>query len=435
MTTKSVTAWHSAQGNPLFRSPALAFSRFSTLLSVLALSLATGAPSQEDWPQFRGPDGQGHSSARHLPIEWTYSKNVAWKTPIPGLGWSSPALRNGRLYVTTAMLGEDKSISLRALCLQALSGEILWNKEIFSGVAGYVHSKNSHASPTPLLEGERLYVHFGAQGTACLDLTGEVLWRNTELNYPPVHGGGGSPILVDDALIFSCDGASDPFVVALDKSTGKILWKVSRQTDANKKFSFSTPLLIKVNGKKQVVSPGSNAICAYDPATGREIWRVHYDGYSVIPCPVYGHGLVFTSTSFDHPVVMAIRPDGQGDVTATHVAWTSNRSAPNTPSLLLVGDELYMVADSGIASCLDAQTGRAYWQERIGGNCSASPVAAEGRIYIQNEEGVGVVLKAGKEFQKLSSNPLGERSLASYAVGDGALFIRTAQHLYRIQNK
>ncbi len=330
-------------------------------------------------------------------------------------------------------MGEAKTLSLRALCLAASSGQVIWDTEIFSVTAGSVHNKNSQASPTPLVEDGRLYVHFGPNGTACLDLEGKVLWRNTELKYPPVHGSGGSPILVDNALIFSCDGASDPFVVALQKTSGKVLWKVNRQTDAKKYFSFSTPLLITVNGRKQVISPCSNAVCAYDPANGREIWRVLYDGYSVIPRPVYGHGLLYISTGFDHPVLMAIRPDGQGDVTGTHVAWTFSRSAPNTPSLLLAGDELYMVADSGIASCLDARTGHPHWQERVGGNYSASPVYAESRIYLQNEEGMGVVLKAGKEFQKLASNPLGERSLASYAVGDGALFIRTALHLYRIQ--
>ena len=413
--------------------PVSPFSRLSIFICLLVFTLVVPAPAREDWPEFRGPDGQGHSTASNLTVEWSESKNVAWKTPIPGLGWSSPVLREGRVYLTTAVLGDGKSLSLRALCLQAQTGEILWDKEVFGGVAGKVHDKNSHASPTPLVEGERLYVHFGPQGTACLDLAGTILWRNTELKYPPVHGGGGSPIVVDQMLIFSCDGASDPFVVALDNRSGKIIWKVKRQSNAERKFSFSTPLLITVKGKKQVISPTSNAVCAYEPETGREIWRVRYDGYSVVPRPVYGHGLLYISTGFDHPVVMAIKPDGQGDLTDTNVVWTSNRGGPSTPSLLLAGEELYMVSDSGMASCLDARTGHPYWQERLGCGCSASPIYAEGRIYIQTEDGIGLVLKAGKEFQKLASNPLGERSLASYAAGDSALFIRTAHHLYRIQ--
>jgi outer membrane protein assembly factor BamB len=296
-----------------------------------------------------------------------------------------------------------------------------------------IHSKNSHASPTPLIADRRVYVHFGHQGTACLDLDGKVLWRSASLSYPPVHGSGGSPILAGDALVFSCDGASDPFVVALDKNTGNVLWKTARNTTAKKTFSFSTPLLITVNGRQQVISPGSGMVGAFDPKTGQEIWRVRYgEGYSVIPRPVFGQGLAFIATGFDQPMVMAIRPGGQGDVTETHVAWTLKKSAPNTPSLVLAGEKLYMVSDGGIASCVDAKTGRVHWQERIGGNYSASPIHAGGRIYFQNEEGTGVVVKASEEFQKLASNTLSERTLASYAVADEALFIRTDKHLYKV---
>jgi outer membrane protein assembly factor BamB len=325
-------------------------------------------------------------------------------------------------------------MSLHALCLDESSGKTLWDAEVFGGrQASHIHSKNSHASPTPLVADGRVYVHFGHQGTACLDVEGTVLWRNTTLAYPPVHGSGGSPILVGDALVFSCDGASDPFVVALDRNTGKVLWKTRRTTTAKKTFSFSTPLLITVNGQQQVISPGSGMVGAFDPKTGREIWRVRYgEGYSVIPRPVFGQGLIFIATGFDQPTVMAIRPGGHGDVTETHVAWTLKKSAPNTPSLMLVDEELYMVSDGGIASCVDAKTGRVHWQERIGGNYSASPIYADGRIYFQNEEGAGVVVKASDEFQKLANNTLGERTLASYAVADDALFIRTDKHLYKV---
>jgi outer membrane protein assembly factor BamB len=250
-----------------------------------------------------------------------------------------------------------------------------------------------------------------------------------------VHGNGSSPILVDDALIFNCDGASEPFVVALDKNTGTVLWKTKRETSAKKKFSFSTPLSVNFDGRTEVITPGSGAVCSLDPKTGREIWRVRYgEGYSVIPRPVYGQGLIFVVSGFDRPAVLAIRPGGKGDVTETHVAWTLTKGAPNTPSLLLVGEELYMVSDGGIASCVDARTGRVHWQERLGGNYSASPIQADGRIYFQNEEGTAVVIRAGKEFVRLATNSLGERTLASYAVTDGALFVRTDQHLYRVQS-
>ena len=401
------------------------------LLLTLTASFSAHA---ESWPEFRGPTGQGHSTARHLPLEWSGTKNVAWKQPLSGTGWSSPVLRDGRLYLTSAVPHDGGNQSLQTLCLDAASGKTLWSTEVFATLISKGHQKNSQASPTPILEGKRLYVHFGHLGTACLDLAGKVVWRNIEIKYSPVHGNGGSPILVDQALVFSCDGGSDPFIIALDKTTGKVLWKTNRATDNPRKFSFSTPLLITVNGKKQIISPGSGAVCAFDPQTGKEIWRARYgEGYSVIPRPVFGHGLLFIGTGYDRPTVVAVRPDGLGDVTDTHIVWTLTKGAPNTPSLLLVGDELYMVSDAGIGSCVDAKTGNVHWQERLGGNYSASPIFADGRIYFQNEEGVGVVIKPGKTFQKLAENPLGERTLASYAVDDGALFIRTQENLFRIK--
>ncbi len=296
------------------------------------------------------------------------------------------------------------------------------------------HAKNSHASPTPLVYDGRVYVHFGHSGTACLDTEGKILWKNDSLRYSPVHGNGGSPILVDDRLIFSCDGSSNPFIVALNKDTGKLVWKTPRSVTASKKFSFHTPLLITVAGKKQVISTGSEAVCAYDPASGKEIWKVRHSGYSVIPRPVYGHGLVYICTGYNTPSLLAIKPDGKGDVTATHVAWTVKRNVPHTASLLLQGDELYMVSDSGTVSCLDAKTGEVVWSERFAGsNYSASPLLIDGKIYLQSEAGVGTVLKAGRKFEQLARNPLKERSLASFAVVDGALFIRTEEHLYRFE--
>ncbi|MCH8047877.1 MAG: PQQ-binding-like beta-propeller repeat protein [Planctomycetes bacterium] len=405
------------------------------LLTLITTSLPATAA---DWTEFRGPSGQGLATAKNLPLEWNAKKNVAWKIPLPGKGWSSPVLAKGRLYLTTAVPVEsskENDMTLRALCVDAKSGRLLWNVLVFDqdgAKAPRIQGKNSHASPTPLIEGNRLYVHFGHQGTACLDTAGKVLWRNRELKYPPNHGNGSSPILVDGAIVLSCDGSRDPFLAALDARTGKLRWKSLRKTTATRKFSFCTPLVITVDGKQQIISPGSDTVGAFDPQTGREIWRVTYIGYSVVPRPVFGHGLVFISTSFNTPQVMAIRPDGQGDVTKTHVAWTLKKGAPHTPSLLLVGEELYLVSDRGIASCLDAVTGKVHWQERVEGNYSASPIYAQGRIYLQSERGRGIVLAAETKFRKLADNPLEERTLASYAVDDDALFIRTAEHLYRI---
>jgi outer membrane protein assembly factor BamB len=408
-------------------------------LLILTAVLATSALVRgDDWPEFRGPTGQGHAPGR-LPIEWGPQHNVAWKQALPGAGWSSPIVWKDRLYLTTAVpIGDNGDQSLRALCLDATKGKMLWDREVFrqdGATAPAIHAKNGHASPTPLTDGQRLYVHFGHQGSAALDLQGQVLWRQTELSYRPVHGNGGSPILVDDALVFSCDGSNSQFVIALDAATGTVRWKTPRRTEAIKKFAFATPLLITVGDRRQIISQGAGLVGAYEPTTGKEIWRVRYgDGYSVVPRPVYAQGLVFVCTGYDEPGLLAIRPDGQGDVTDSHVAWRRIRGGvPLNPSPLLVGEELYLISDLGVATCLEAKTGKVHWQERVGGAYSAAPLFGDGRIYLQSEAGAAVVIQAGKTFVSLARNNLGERVLASYAVADGALFIRGERHLFRIQ--
>jgi outer membrane protein assembly factor BamB len=372
-----------------------------------------------------------------LPTTWGPDTNVVWKQAIPGAGWSSPVVCRGRVYLTTAVpVAGSRDQSLQALCLHAKSGKVLWTREVFhqdGATAPRIHTKNSHASPTPLTDGHRLYVHFGHQGTACLDLAGKVLWRNTDFKYRPVHGAGGSPIIVKDLLIFSADGADTQRLIALLRDSGKVCWQTERKAEHYKKFSFGTPLLIDVAGRPLVVSPCSGAVCAYDPATGQEVWRVLTEGYSVVPRPVFGHGLVYVATGYERPELLAIRPDGKGDVTDTHVAWRTARAVPLNPSPLLAGDELYLVSDGGVASCLDARTGKVHWRERVGGSHSASPLLAGGKVYFQDEEGTGTVIKAGRTFEQLARNALGERTLASYAAADGALFIRTERHLYKIQ--
>lgn len=407
-------------------------------LCLLLLLLATAAPAlaTQDWPEFRGPTAQGHATARNVPVKWDATTNVRWKVPVPGEGWSSPVVVAGRIYLTTA-LNEADGPSLRALCFAADDGRLVWDREVIRAPAAATkefHKKNSHASPTPIVRDGVIYVHFGHMGTAALDLAGQVLWRQTGISYPPMHGNGGSPALVGDTLVFSCDGKSEPFLVGLDARTGRERWRTPRHTTAKSKFSFSTPLAIEVDGATQVISPASGFLGAYDPKDGREIWRARYgEGYSVITRPIYAQGLLFVSSSFNKPVLYAVRPQGaQGDVTDTHVAWSYPKAAPNTPSLLAVGDEVYMVSDGGIATCLDLRTGQVHWTERIGGNYSASPIAAEGRIYFQDEAGLGTVLQPGKTFTVLAKNDLGEPTLASPAVIDGALFLRSKSHLWRI---
>lgn len=409
------------------------------LFAVFLLIPSTLVSANEaDWPQFRGPTGQGLSAAKNVPIEWSAEKSVAWKVEVPGSGWSSPVLAGGRLYLTVAVSGADNTEpTLHAICLDASNGQTLWDTEVFRPGAseyGIAHKKNSPASSTPIVTSDRLYVHFGHMGTAALDLSGKVVWRQNDLKYMPVHGNGGSPILIDGALVFNCDGQSDPFVAALDAKTGELRWKTSRNSLAKKQFSFSTPLAITVDGATQIVSAGSGFVAGYDPREGREVWRVSYgEGYSVVPRPVFAHGLVFVASGFEQPDLYAISPDGaEGDVTETHVAWTHHKGVPHTASMLVVGDELYFASDAGIATCADARTGEVHWSERLGGGFSASPVAAEGRIYFQNETGIGYVVKAVRQFELLATNDLGERTLASYALSDGALFIRSETHLWKI---
>jgi outer membrane protein assembly factor BamB len=262
------------------------------------------------------------------------------------------------------------------------------------------------------------------------------VWRQSSVTYHPQHGNGGSPLLTDGELVFSCDGTENPFVVALDNKTGEVRWKTDRNTKASRKFSFCTPTLIDVEGAKQVILPGSGFVGAYDPKDGREIWRVGYDeGFSVVPRPVYSNGLLFISSGFMRPVVYAIDPKGaSGDVTDTHVVWKHEKGGPLTPSMLAVGEDLYFVSDNGVATSVEAKTGKQNWTKRLGGDFSASPVFAEGRVYFENEAGVTTVVKAAKEYEAVATNDLGERMLASPAVVDGAMILRTENNLWRIQN-
>jgi outer membrane protein assembly factor BamB len=395
---------------------------------ILAAMLGLTAPAE--WPQFRGPSGQGRSSASGLPLRWSESQNITWKAAIPGEGWSSPVISDGQIWLTAATEG---GASLRAIALDQQTGRILHNVEVFrlSGPPR-IHEKNSYASPTPILEPGRVYVHFGTLGTAALNRSGEVIWRNQQLRYAHGHGGGGSPELAGDRLVISCDGTDQQYVVALDKGTGEILWKTARRGGA---MAYTTPLAIPRGGGRQIVSPGANQAVSYDLASGRELWSVDYEGFSGVPRPVFAHGMVYVTSGFYDPVLMAIRPDGSGDVTKTHVTWQARRGVPLTPSPLVEGGELYMVSDNGIASCLDAKTGAEIWRQRLGGGFSASPVSAEGRIYFLNESGEATVVRAGRSFERLANNQLEGRTLASPAIEGRAIYLRTDSHLYRIEEQ
>lgn len=395
----------------------------------------------ENWPEFRGPTGQGTSAAIGLPVTWDATRGVAWRIAIEGRGWSSPVLHEGRIYLSTAVpTANADEQSLQAVCIDAANGTKVWQREIFRQpmtADASIHTKNSFASPTPLVRGQRLYVHFGPNGTAALDIDGNLIWANRDIRYDARHGGGGSPIASGELLVFNCDGVEQPFVVALSLDSGEERWRTYRPDMEPERFSFSTPLEIEVRGKRQIVGPGSRYVCSYDPASGSELWRVGYPRkWSVIPRPVYAHGLVFVCTGYEGPAeLLAIWPDGKGDVTETHVAWRTDKHVPHTPSPLIVGNQLFMITDNGIATCRDVMTGDLRWRKRLRGAYSASPIYADGRIYFPNEEGLCSVVAASDEFEQLAENDVGEPTLASYAVDDGALLIRTAEHLFRIDSR
>jgi outer membrane protein assembly factor BamB len=397
---------------------------------VFGVAIALGATAlAEEWPQFRGPGGQGHSAERGVPLDWSPTRNVLWKAAVPGRGWSSPIVAGGRVWLTTATEGRDGA--LRLLAYEVESGREALNVEVFRiENARLLNEKNSHASPTPVAHGNRVYVHFGDQGTAALTMDGRVLWK-TRLAHQTQHGGGASPIIHGELLIVNCDGADAAFVVALDKNSGKVRWKTWRPQPWSQ--AYTTPLVIRHDGEEQLISVGASHAVAYEPQTGKVIWRVTYPGgFSNVPRPITAHGFVYITTGFHQPSLLAIRPGGNGDVTRTHVAWSLGRGVSLTPSPLIVGDELYMVSDAGVVSCVDAKTGAVVWQQRLRGAFSASPVFVDGRVYFQSEDGVTTVIAPGRELKTLAVNTLEEPTLASMAVASGSLFMRTASHLFRI---
>lgn len=438
----------------------------STGLFLAAALVVVGAePTGVEWPQFRGPSGQGVVAEAKVPLQWSESQNVKWSTPIPGTAWSSPVVQGNEVWLTTAI--EQKptpeqiekqfqasgltrkdferrqvsgNLSLRALCLDRRDGSVRHDYEMhFSEAPEAIHIGNSYASPTPVLEQGRLYGHF-QQATVCLDTTtGKVLWtRQIPVEYSV--GAGSSPIVYDDLLILICDGIDTQFVLALNKTTGETVWKTARPgfrtTDGQQQKAFATPLIIRHADRDQLIAPGAQWFIAYDPRTGEELWRVdHGSGFSNVPRPLYADGMVYLCTGFGTKELWAVRVDGQGDVTQTHVAWKERSQIPTNPSPILVGDLVFVVSDTGVASCLDARTGQSHWKERLGGNHSASPVAVGDRVYFFSQEGETKVIRAATQFEELAVNQLNGRIMASPAVLAEGMVLRTATHLYFLADR
>ncbi|MDH3585181.1 MAG: PQQ-binding-like beta-propeller repeat protein, partial [Phycisphaerae bacterium] len=413
------------------------------LVVLLAIPPASAAAA-DSWPSFRGPGSRGHAAASGLPSTWGEKKNVKWKTAIHGRAWSSPVILGDQIWLTTATPDGRK---LSVLCVNRADGKILLDRVLFN-VADpqFAHKFNTYASPSPVIEAGRVYVTFGSPGTACLDTKSfKVLWERTDFVCNHFRGSGSSPLLYGEKLIMNYDGSDHQFVVALDKNTGKTIWRQKRSIDyqdinpktgkpdrdGDWRKAYSTPVIARFDGGDPVMlSLGSKALYAYEPDTGKEIWRVEERGnHSGGATPVVGHGLIFMPLGYSKGHLIAVRGGGES---ADRVAWRTKRAAPKKPSVLLIDDLIYMVDDIGIASCLDAKSGAEIWKERIGGNYSASPLYADGRIYFFSEEGKTTVIAPGREFKKLATNQLEEGFMASPAVAGKALYLRTKKALYRI---
>lgn len=421
-------------------------SRLSSLRSsarVLALiAIAAGiegsraAEHLPEWPGYRGPTGDGHAVAENLPVDLNDPRRLAWKTLIPGQGWSTPVVCGPQIWLTTAT---PDGTSLRAVCVHRDTGAIERDIEVFAIPTPIeIHKKNSHASPTPVIEPGRLYVNFGTNGTAAIDTaTGAILWRDQSHALEHYVGPGSSPIVYGDLLILTCDGADVQYSVALDKETGQERWKTPRsgalRDNPDVRKSFSTPTVVRVADHDELITPAADHVYAYEPATGRELWQMDYDGFSVVPRPVAAHGLVFVCTGFNTPRLLAIRPGGSGRLTADSLAWEEKSQIPANPSPLVVGDELYVISDRGVATCFDARSGRELWRHRVGGNYSASPLFADGKIFFASEEGVVTVIEPGKTYREIGQSDLGCRIMASPIAFGSALVIRTADDLRRYQ--
>jgi len=434
------------------------------LLMAVILNRAVISSAQDEWPQFRGPDGQGHTEAIGLPITWSETENVVWKTATPGEGHSSPVISENQIWLTTAITKalapeEEKerlaklknsnelklsgALTLQAICVNRESGVIEKTIDLFEvSEPEPKHSLNSYASPTPVISGDKLFCHFGTYGTAAIDRnSGNILWKNDSLKIDHQNGPGSSPVVWHDKVIIHFDGMDDQFIAALDANTGEVAWRTSRSGEMDKtpelKKAYGTPLLLSVKGRMLVISPAANWVYAYDADTGSEVWKAAYGqlGFSTVPRPVASDDTVYIATSYMQSRLVAVRFDGEGDVTETHITWKSDKQIPQKPSLILCDNRLYFVSDRGIVRCVNPTTGKDIWFERLSGDYSASPIESEGHLYFCGQNGTCTVLQAGAEYKELAKNTLEADFMASPAVAGKALFLRSTTHLYRIEQR
>ena len=427
------------------------------LFLLILPALLSGA---ESWPQWRGPEANGHAGKAGYPSEWNKVKNVAWKSVLPGRGHSSPVHDGDTIWVTTAIetpaseaekkerLKANKGlatvtvlskVSLRALRIDPKSGKVVKNVEIFGKKQPqWVHKLNSYASPTPVIEDGKVYFHFGAYGNACIDAkTGKILWKNDDKALWVMHenGPGSSPLVWDDLMIFHLDGSDKQHVVALYKDSGKIAWKTKRSGELREnpqlQKSYSTPIVETFNGKPVLISCGADWVYGYDPRNGKELWKIKYGhlGFSNVARPITGHGMIYLSTCFMKAEILAFRYEG---LKTPELAWRLDRG-PKMPSPILVGNELYVVNDGGILTCVDALSGDLHWRERLDGEFSSSPTYAGGLLYFSDRNGVTTVIKPGKSLRVVGKNELdGTAHMASFAALGKSFLVRTEEALYRV---
>ena len=419
-----------------------AFMSVKIQLPIILVILLLGFPrlvqsqSNNSWTDYRGPDKNGHSQAVGVPVRWSESDGIAWRSEVPGSGWSSPLILNGQVWLTTA---EENGHQLSALCYDLETGKPVKKILVFRKDSVQAqHPLNSFASPTPAIEDGRIYVHFGAYGTAALDTrSGKILWKREDIHCEHEVGPGSSPIIWRDLLIFHMDGTDVQYVIALDKNTGKTHWKKERGLDFSElrfdeKKAFYTPIIHEIGGREQLISPGPHAVMGYDPASGEQLWIARYKGFSGSARPLIVDNKLFINTGFGMSSLVAFQLGGKGDITEKALLWENKKTMQARSSMLYVDGFLYLVNTGGLAKCLDPATGEEIWVKKVGGETSASPVYVNGLIYTFDQDGLCTLFKPGKTFQHIAENPIKDGMMASPAVIDSALVIRTKTQLIRI---
>lgn len=397
----------------------------------------------ENWPGFRGPTRQGVSAETNIPAAWSATDNIAWKTTIDGLGWSSPIVWNDRVFVTTAT---EKGQSYRLVCLDRKTGSILWNNEVLRQKPGYKQPDNSDATATPVTDGSSVFV-LSADGTfAAVSFDGKVLWKHQEFEYYSQHGLGASPILYNDLLIAAFDYSSpgpdklvgwqkpwdQSFILAVDRTSGQVRWKGRRGMS---RIAHVVPNIAKVGDSDQLISGAGDVIQGFDLKNGELIWTVHSAGEGVVPSIVVGEGLIYSCSGFGDSAVRAVRPGGKGDLTETNIIWESMDDVPHVPSPLYVKPNLYTLTETGVLRCLDGVTGKEIFRQRLGGKFSASPVWADGKLYLLSEQGKTFVVETAPQYKLVAQNELDEKCCASIAISQGNLFVRSEKTLFCIGPK